>query len=76
MNMFAKENVGRKVRCLLEKDGEQAIDYVNWIHTYVDGVVKRKILIGKDKKRLNPENLGNHMIVEISDGWKIVEVDV
>ena len=73
MGIFDKNRVGRLVRCIVEKDGEQVIEFVKWVHATVGSVVKRKLSISKPSKN---ENTSNSFITVISDGWKVVEVDV
>ena len=73
MNIFAPENIGRNTRCLLEKDGVQAVDYVKWIHARVGDVVTRKVVKTKENKK--GEKTGQ-FVIEKSSGWKILEVGV
>ena len=73
MNIFAKENIGRNVSCLLEKDGVQTVDYVKWVHAMVGSVVNRKVKIMKEARR---GTKSNNFVVEVSKGWKVLEVGV
>ena len=72
MDIFAAENVGRHIRCRLEKDGDLATDVVRWTHAMVGQVVDRKVLISKPSRSGRSLNL----VTEISKDWKVIEVGV
>lgn len=67
MDIFAKENVGRNIRCRVEKGGETGVTYVRWTHAKVGEKVKRSVSTLKN---------GNSLVNEVTDGWAVVEVGV
>lgn len=80
MDIFARENIGRHIRCLLEKDGERAVDMVKWTHAMTGEVIHRMIKSAKTPEK--PKKMGafgktpNIYVSERSDGWTVVEVGV
>jgi len=66
MDIFAHENIGCRIPCLLEKSGERSVDFVKWTHAMVGAIVNRKMFTGDD---------GILKVVR-SNGWTVVEVGV
>jgi len=73
MSIFDKDRVGRDVRCVVEKDAVQDIEFVNWIHASLGSVVKRKMI---ERIPAKSEEKNNHYESYISEGWKVVKIDV
>ena len=80
MDIFAKENIGKSVTCLLEKDGVQATNQVRWTHAMVGQVVGITIKSMKEpqkpKVRDETGKTPNIYVAERSAGWTVVEVGV
>ena len=73
MSIFDKDRIGRRVRCVVEKDGVQVIEFVKWIHASLGFVVARKI---NERIPAKSEEKNNHYKIRISKGWKVVKLDV
>lgn len=70
MNIFAPENIGHNILCLIEKDGDQVKYLIKWTHAIVGLTIVRKTF------NLKPLAHSNVYTEDISPGWTIVEVGI
>lgn len=71
MDIFARENIGRNIRCRLERDGDIAHDFVKWTHAMIGSIVNRKVRVMK-----GGSTNSSVYVMEVSKGWKVIEVGV
>ena len=73
MNIFTRENVGRNILCLVEKDGVQEKQMVRWTHAIVGLTIDKK---GFSMKSLEHSDVVNIYTEDVSSGWTIIEVEI
>ncbi len=73
MNIFTRENVGRNILCLIEKDGVQAKQMVRWTHAIVGLTIDKK---GFSMKLVEHSDNPNVYTKDVSSGWTIIEVGI
>lgn len=73
MNIFAQENVGHNVLCLIEKDGVQAKQIVRWTHAIIGLTIAKKSF---SLKRIAHSEIANIYTEDVLEGWTIIEVGI